>query len=87
MTEKLFCLDPSHLHSCLAFLVITKAASDFPEHYCVRAQVVYGSQILYGRFAGLYDNLEQARADVPEFAHRFPRAEEEDPVIVETWML
>ena len=68
-------------------LVITDHPLDFPDHFCIRAQIPYMGEILYGRFAGLYDSLDEAREDIPVTAVRLPRSAGDDSVIVESWVL
>ena len=69
----------------LCFWVITDHPSDFPAHICMRRQYAGADGVIHDRIAGLYDSLDDARADVPDGLCCIGRWTEDDPVIVESW--
>jgi hypothetical protein len=73
----------------LTLWVVYDHPPDFPDHVVVRRQFVTQhstTPITSANIGGVYDTLNDARADIP-LGHvcigRFP---DDDPVIVETWI-
>ena len=58
---------------------------DFPNHFAVRQWVVTDDGLLMHKFACVCDTLEEARECIPVGTLCFPREEDDDPVIVESW--
>lgn len=83
----LFCIPPDMSRAGVCFLVVTRKPGDFPDHIAVRAQISLPGHVLHGRFAGLYETIDEARVDIPDGALRFDRQPEDDPAIAEIWML
>lgn len=61
---------------------------DHPEHYVVRRWVIYrgDKHSTPCLEAVLCKTLHAARRCVPGGLHKMPRQQEDDPVIVETWI-
>jgi hypothetical protein len=70
----------------LCMWVVFGCPRDFPEHIAVRRQAIFRSEIVHAPFAGLYESLEEARADLPAGLVCLPRFPEDDPAIVEVWL-
>lgn len=71
----------------LLVFVIYDHPKDQPAGWLVRAQVVAAGMIFHSQWANTFATLEEAR----EFCarrglKRIPRAETDDPVIVESWV-
>jgi len=59
---------------------------DHPNHFVVRCQTIIAGATFFGS-PRLYSSLEMARKfGVPPGMTRVSRADEDDPVIVETWI-
>jgi len=69
----------------LCMWVVYGFPRDFPEHIAVRRQAVCRGAIITASFAGIYESLQEARADLPEGLVCLPRFPEDDPSIVEVW--
>ena len=74
--------------SVLTTWTIYERPADFPDvPFVLRGWIVGpGGQLRESGTLGFADTLEQARTYVPEGLTRFPRADDDDPVIVETWL-
>lgn len=70
----------------LCLWVIYAAPSDFPNHIVVRCQIADCEGIRKACIACLYDNIDQARRDIPSGLRCLPRFPMDDPVILETWL-
>lgn len=75
----------------MTFWVICDHPSDFPNGYTMRPQFVVrlpGETVLamYHGVIWYADDPEKLRQIVPPHCHFFPHRDEEDPVILETWM-
>ena len=68
--------------------VIYEDPSDFPGKFVVRRRMVLadGAEKVARDPDAVVDDLESARAAVPDGLMVFPRDPTDDPVIVETWM-
>jgi hypothetical protein len=69
----------------LVMFVISEHPKDYPQGYVVRAQIVRDGQIEMGP-AWTALTLEAARDLIPLGRILVPRASEDDPVIVESWI-
>lgn len=74
----------------LEHYVIYERPKDYPDKFVVRRWVIKAGNeeeaLIADKAAVLVNTLEQARAVVPQGLYRIPRAQEDDPVIVETWI-
>jgi hypothetical protein len=73
----------------LTLWVVYDHPRDFPDHVVVRRQFVMQSSttpITSADIGGVYDDLDQARADIPHGHFCIGRFPDDDPVIVETWI-
>lgn len=71
----------------LCFWVIFATPSDFPDHIVMRRQYAdFPGGVRHHPIACLYDNIDQARRDVPCGLHCLPRSPADDPVIIESWL-
>jgi hypothetical protein len=60
---------------------------DFPDHFAVRMWMVgEGSELIWRNIACVCRTLEEAREQVPTGTVCMPREDEDDPVIVESWI-
>jgi hypothetical protein len=75
-----------HMH-ILTFHVVYKNPLDYPHKFVVRKQWVERGAVIASPDCTVHDTLEAARASVPEGAILVPRSPDDDPVIVESWML
>ena len=56
-------------------------------HYAVRMWwISTDCEVIPAPIAVLCDSLEEARAQVPAGTYALPRDEDDDPVIIETWL-
>ncbi len=65
---------------------IYHGASDIATPYCTREWVVTRNGPVPAGQAVLAHSLAEAQEAVPRGLHRIPRAPEDDPVIVESWV-
>jgi hypothetical protein len=73
----------------IEMFVVYANPKDYPGKFVVRRGHVGGERILWNvEPTAVTDGLEEARAAVPnrEARGRFPRADSDDPVIVETYV-
>lgn len=74
--------------SGLVMWTIYERPADFPDHFVVRPHLITRDGPVAQQVGCLTDSLEQARevASDDGWRHLIPRAPEDDPVIVETWL-
>ena len=65
--------------------IIYQHPKDFPESFVVRRWEIGAARLIATGDVSIFDNLAQARASIPGYTVRFPRATSDDPHIVETW--
>lgn len=71
----------------LPLFTICKHPSDFPQNYTVHARILRGDGVtLLAAYCGLYDSLDEARADIPPGLHCIPRLDDDETQIVEVWL-
>ena len=71
----------------LSMYVITWRTLDKGDRYVVREHVVGADDYEIARYCTTHHTLEKARAAVPTSALvQVPRSDDDDPVIVETWL-
>lgn len=70
--------------------VIYEQPKDFPDKFVVRRWLIVGgeekSALIADKAALLANTLDEARRLIPPGRYRIPRAQEDDPIIVETWI-
>lgn len=59
---------------------------DYPDKFVVRAFAIFPGEVLASGECILCDTLEEAREKIPPGLICLPRAEGDDPVIVEVWI-
>lgn len=60
--------------------------ADYPDQFVVRAWLVAGGVVIAYHPVGFADSLDDARALIPLGRERIDRSDEDDPVIVESWL-
>ena len=72
----------------LLIYIIYDHPRDYPEHFVCRRQIIQGGEISFDeRFFLQSENLETIRQFCREMKlYCFPRFENDDPVILETWI-
>ncbi len=74
------------MQNSLSLWTIYEKPKDHPDKYVVRRHVIEpGKTYPTGDFA-LFDTLEEAREYIPEGCTDIGRYDEDDPVIVESWI-
>jgi len=68
-------------------ITIYRSPSDHPDKFVARVFITnFGPEPIPTDRCAIVDTLEQARDVIPAGWLCFPRAADDDPVIVETWM-
>ncbi len=70
----------------LTLYVIYDHPSDYPNHWVVRQHLVNGLWSSISAIGIVCNTLEEARAQIPPYLVCLPRVEDDDPVIVESWI-
>jgi hypothetical protein len=75
------------MRHALPIFTISKHPTDFPQHYTVHARIICaGGETLLAAYCGLYDSLDEARADIPSRLYCIPRHDDDETQIVEVWL-
>lgn len=70
----------------LTIWTLFKQPSDFPRHYVMRKHFVTAGKTVPNQRCELFDSLAEARSRLPRGLHNLGRMEQDDPVIVESWI-
>jgi hypothetical protein len=74
------------LENALIFHVITFDTSDYPGMYVVRRHFIVEGEVQVEKMGFVAHTLEGVRECVPPGLFRLPRAYDDNPVIVESWI-
>jgi hypothetical protein len=71
----------------LALWVIYDHPRDYPDYYVLRPQIVAGAKVVTSTVAWTSKSVEALREVMEDMGlHCMPRQDDDDPVIVETWI-
>lgn len=65
---------------------ITRPTDEFKGFILVRRQRVFVERTAYDQIAGIYDSLDDARADIPLGLMRFRKHDDDDAEVVESYL-
>ena len=70
----------------LSMHVITVGTKDYGDKFVVRVHHIGAHGVTISRCCTVHESLDQARGSLPGGLVRASPADEDDPVIVETWL-
>ena len=73
------------LHGYISFMIY-KHPKDYPQYYVVRPWAVLQKHLIPNQICCLCENLEEARAGIPNGGIHVPRLPEDDSSILEAWL-